>query len=61
MRLLLVALIVGLFAFGCMAKPNKFCQFEAFGIKKCVQLDEQLTEKRCSDLGGTPSPDCGNK
>jgi len=60
MRLLMVALIVGLFAFGCAA-PNKFCIFEAPLLgKKCVQLDNQLTEQRCKDIGGTPAKDCGN-
>jgi hypothetical protein len=56
--LLIVTLIATLFAFGCAA-PNKFCQFEAFGVKKCVQLDNQLTEQRCKDMGGTPAKDCG--
>lgn len=57
--LLLVVLCAVLVVGGCMAKPNKFCQFEAFSIKKCVALDSELTETRCKDIGGVPSPDCG--
>jgi hypothetical protein len=55
---LMVALIATLFTFGC-TKTNKFCVYEVFGQKKCVQLDNQLTEQRCQDTGGTPAPDCG--
>ena len=58
--LLLVALSATLLAVSCTA-PNKFCRFEnALVGKKCIALDEQLYESRCIQLGGKPSPNCGN-
>jgi hypothetical protein len=58
--LLLVALSATLLAVSCTA-PNKFCRFEnALVGKKCVALDDQLTEGRCIQLGGKPAKDCGN-